>query len=402
MTAGSPLPPWALDASFGIFVHWGVYSVPSWAEPTGAWGAVDEECWFAHNAYAEWYSNTIRIDGSPAAAHQRDVYGGAAYDDFLDAWQGEAFDAGAWARLFAHAGADYVIPVTKHHDGIALWDAPGSDGLNTVARGPRKDIIGLLAEAVRREGMRFGVYYSGGLDWAFTEFPAIESMRDVNLYRPVDSGYAEYASRQVRDLIERFRPSVIWNDIDWPDSAKDDGTLLELLSYYRREVPDGIINDRWGAPVGGYPTSEYAHDLQNERGVGWEHNRGLGFSFGFNRLEDESLTMTTRELARLYADVVSRGGRLLINVGPTASGEIPSVQRRTLEGFGRWVRDVKPFTTGRSLSEPGSLTRSDTAGDAGWFRAWECDGRAIVVADESTWVRHEGGRDVVRIELPAE
>jgi alpha-L-fucosidase len=116
--------------------------VPAWAEPTGALGAVPDEEWFAHNPYAEWYANTIRIPGSPAAEHHRDTYRDAPYDDFLDAWTAERFDPVAWAELFAAAGASYVVPTTKHHDGIALWDAPATGSRNTVHRGPRRDLIG--------------------------------------------------------------------------------------------------------------------------------------------------------------------------------------------------------------------------------------------------------------------
>lgn len=398
-TSDSHLPAWALDASLGIFIHWGPYSVPAWAEPTGAWGAVPEDKWFAHNAYAEWYANSIRIEGSPAALHHAQQYDGLPYETFLDEWRGEQFDAEGWARLFAQAGADYVIPVTKHHDGVALWDAPGSGSLTTITRGPRQDIVGLLADAVRANGMRFGVYYSGGLDWALTDFPPIERMHDVDRYRPVDSAYARYASEHVRDLIRKYSPSVIWNDVDWPDAGKEDDSLFELLRFYREVVPDGIVNDRWGAEVGGYPTSEYRHDVHHERGIGWEHNRGLGLSFGYNQMEDDSLTLTSRELARLYSDVVSRGGRLLINVGPRASGEIPEAQRRTLEGFGQWVAGVKPLTLGRApLSRELRQTNSTAAG--GWFRGWESEGRVVVITDGSTDVELEDGRELLQIHLP--
>lgn len=400
MTPDPDLPSWALDASLGIFIHWGPYSVPAWAEPTGMWGAVPEQQWFGHNAYAEWYANTIRIPGSPAEAHQQDTYGGQKYSEFLDAWHGEDFDAQEWARLFAAAGADYVIPVTKHHDGVALWDAPASEGLNTVSRGPKRDIVGQIATAVRAEGMRFGVYYSGGLDWAYSDFPAIETMRDVEHYRPIDTGYAKYATDHVRDLIEKYQPSVIWNDIEWPDAGKDDGTLAELMSFYRSAVPDGIVNDRWGAGVGGYPTSEYAYDSDHEQGVGWEHNRGLGLSFGFNQLEDESLTLTSRELARLYCDVVSRGGRLLINIGPKASGEIPDIQRKTLEQFGEWLGKVKPLTIGRSPLAAGEVQAKDTVSAGTWFRAWSSQGRTVIVTDGSTSAERVDRREVIQLELP--
>jgi alpha-L-fucosidase len=163
--SGRLVPEWFTDAKFGIFVHWGAYSVPAWAEPIGALGVVDPDVWFKHNPYAEWYWNTIRIEGSPAQEHHRTTHGGRPYDEFLDEWKAELFDPADWVELFARAGARYVVPTTKHHDGIALWDAPGTGIRNTVHRGPRRDLIADLAAAVRARDLRFGVYYSGGIDW---------------------------------------------------------------------------------------------------------------------------------------------------------------------------------------------------------------------------------------------
>ena len=392
------LPAWALQASFGIFVHWGAYSVPAWAEPPGALGIVPDEEWFAHNPYAEWYANTIRIEGSPAAVHHLAEYRGAPYEDFLDEWTADRYDPAEWARLFRAEGADYVIPVTKHHDGIALWDAPGSGDLTTVARGPRRDLIGPLADAVRAEGIRFGVYYSGGLDWAVTDFPPVETTEQLDQYRPADAAYARYATAHVRDLIERFRPSVIWNDINWPDAGKADGSLVELLRHYRQVVPDGIVNDRWGMDVGDYRTSEYSAGTDNEAGIGWENNRGLGFSFGYNQLEDADLTLSARELAKLYADIVSRGGRLLLNVGPDASGEIPPVQHRTLEEFAPWMSQLKPLTRSRRPASGQDLDVIPT-NDA-WVRSWVSDGRLIVVTDSPEAFDLTWNPEVMVIGLP--
>ena len=401
MTKEQSLPTWAQEASFGIFIHWGPYSVPAWAEPTGEWGAVPPERWFAHNAYAEWYANTIRIEGSPAADHQQSAFGGQPYDHFLDSWKAEEYEPEAWAALFEAAGADYVIPVTKHHDGVTLWSAPGAGDLTTVARGPKKDLLAPLADAVRERGMKFGVYYSGGLDWAFSGFPPLESMEHVESYRPVDDAYAAYATNHVKDLIDRYHPSVIWNDINWPDAGKADGSLDSLLDYYKKVVPEGITNDRWGTDRWDYRTSEYSHDTHNEAGQGWEHNRGLGFSFGFNQLEDESLTMNSRELARLYSDIVSRGGRLLLNVGPKASGEIPAVQRRTLEGIASWMEIVKPLTIGRSSVEAGVVTAESSSDPRPWFRAWRTgDSIVVVTDDEQTRISAPG--EIIRVDLPAD
>ena len=399
-SAPRQLPAWARDASLGIFVHWGPYSVPAWAEPTGAWGAVPEEQWFAHNAYAEWYANTMRISGSPTEAYHLANYGNAPYEAFLDSWLAEDYDPEDWARIFRAAGADYVIPVTKHHDGICLWDAPGSGDRTTVARGPRRDLLAPLAEAVRATGARFGVYYSGGLDWSEANTPPIGSTADVAHLRPTDAGYAAYATAHVRDLIERFEPAVIWNDIDWPDAGKADGSLARLLDDYRKIVPDGIINDRWGTDIWDYRTSEYSYDSQNERGVGWEHNRGLGFSFGYNRMEDEALTLTPRDVARLFADVVSRGGRLLLNVGPEASGRIPQVQRQTLEGIAPWMAQVKPLTIDRNVIDDDAL-HVDVGGSDGWWRAWSSGSRIVVVTESPDIVpRTTDDREVVVVTLP--
>ncbi|MDN3238111.1 alpha-L-fucosidase [Glycomyces tritici] len=392
------LPEWAREASLGIFIHWGPYAVPAWAEPEHIAGEEEPEGgWFKHSSYSEWYANTIRIEGSPAAAHHAEVHGSAPYEDFLDQWRAEEYDPAVWARLFASLGADYVVPVTKHHDGVTLWEAPGSEGWNTVDRGPKRDLLGPLADAVRAEGMRFGVYYSGGLDWSVTDFPPIVEVDDIWRYRPNDAAYTAYATAHVRDLIDRYRPSVLWNDIEWPETGKEDGSLDELIAHYREAVPDGIVNDRWGADVWDYRTSEYSMAADHETGVGWEHNRGLGSSFGYNRVEDEALTLSPLALARHYTDVVSRGGRLLLNVGPDPAGRIPDVQLRTLAGVAGWMTALKPYTADRGVLPDGTAV----ADDGGWCRAWSSADRIVVVAETPDAVRVDASdREVVRIALP--
>jgi alpha-L-fucosidase len=399
--SGRALPAWAQQATLGIFVHWGAYSVPAWAEPSGTLRSVPDEEWFGHTAYAEWYANTIRIPGSPAAAHHAHEHGGQPYDAFLDQWRAESYHPADWARLFRSVGADYVIPTTKHHDGVTLWEAPGTGDRNTVARGPRRDLIGPLADAVRADGMRFGVYYSGGLDWAFAAGPPHRAAAEVYEQRPKDAAYHDYARRQVLDLVDRYRPDVLWNDIEWPDAGKEGrgpGSLTEMIEQYRETVPEGIVNDRWGADVWDYRTSEYDADTEHEAASGWEHCRGLGLSFGYNRVEDESHTLSPRALARLYADIVSRGGRLLLNVGPTAAGEIPTIQRRTLEGVAPWITDLKPCTVARGPVDPAEL---DVAG-ADWWRAWAVPQGIVVIVDAAgAEARSRDGRPVMVVPLPA-
>ena len=365
-----PVPQWYRDAKLGIFIHWGAYSVPAWAEPTGELGAVDEATWFRHNAYAEWYWNTIRFDDSPARRHHRETYGDAPYDDFLDAWRAEEFDPADWARLFARAGARYVVPTTKHHDGIALWDAPGTGTRNTVRRGPRRDLVRDLETAVRDAGLRFGVYYSGGLDWSITDLPVLDNGAAVRQLRPVDAAYAAYAYAHVRDLVDRYHPDVLWNDIEWPDAGKHGYALglLELLEHYYATVPDGVVNDRWGDTHRDYETSEYQHHLDSENAAVWENCRGIGLSFGYNQVEDSSHLLDGPALVRHLLDVVSRGGNLLINVGPTASGLVPSGQRTALESLGEWMAVNDRAVHG---SRPLDSTVADPS-DSPWVR-WTRD-----------------------------
>ncbi|PZF84822.1 alpha-L-fucosidase [Jiangella anatolica] len=336
MTLEREIPGWFPDAKFGIFVHWGAYSVPAWATPIGELGAVDHDEFMVRSPYAEWYANTTRIPGSPAAEHHARVHGGAPYESFLDAWGAERFDPSGWASLFAGVGARYVVLVTKHHDGICLWDAPGSGTYNAVARGPRRDLVADLAGAVRGAGLRFGTYYSGGLDWHASDLPPISRAAHLETHRPVDAEYAAYARAQLEDLVERYRPDVLWNDINWPDAGKPG--LPEMFRRYYDAVPGGVVNDRWEAGWADFLTSEYSALADRETtGRPWEHIRGIGLSFGYNANETAEHHLTGPQLAHRLVDIVTRGGNLLLNVGPRADGTIPDEQLTPLRGLGEWL-----------------------------------------------------------------
>ncbi|HJC69999.1 MAG TPA: alpha-L-fucosidase [Candidatus Brachybacterium intestinipullorum] len=365
------LPDWFRDAPLGIFIHWGPYSVPAWAEPTAELGEVpDDAGWFAHNPYAEWYFNTIRIEGSPAAAHHRDVHGDAPYDDFLDRWDTSAFDPAAWADLFRRAGADYVVPTTKHHDGVTLWDAPGTGDRNTVRRGPQRDLVGEIASAVTDAGLRFGVYYSGGLDWHVRPTEPLVSGEDVHdLKRPRDDEYGKYCSSHVRDLIDRYAPDVFWNDIGWPDENFhfDEGGLGELLEHFYAERPEGLINDRFAGAHQDFVTTEYQAGEIPE-GQPWENCRGVGLSFGYNQVEDAAQYMTGAQAVRHVVDAVSKGGRVLLNVGPRGDGSLHELQVAALESLGEFMAEHKAHLAGsRGLGEL-------ALEGVGWARAVEKDG----------------------------
>jgi alpha-L-fucosidase len=375
-----PLPDWFQQAKLGIFIHWGAYSVPAWAEPIGALGTIPGERWFAHNPYAEWYYNTIRIEDSPAARHHQEVHGGVPYDTFLDEWDAGDFDAHDWARLFRDVGADYVVPTTKHHDGIALWDAPGTGARNTVHRGPRRDLVAELADATRAAGLRFGVYYSGGLDWSVTDLPPHTSSASVRGVRPLDAAYNAYAYLHVEDLIERYQPDVLWNDIEWPDAGKRTGrySLHELFTRYYDAVPHGVVNDRWGDTHWDFRTSEYEAGREHETADAWQNCRGIGFSFGHNAVEGPDEMLSGHELARHLADVVSRGGQLLLNVGPTAAGTIPEIQQESLQGLGRWTAQLGESLRA-STPVPEDVARPS---DEPWVRWLDTPAALVALVDQ--------------------
>ncbi len=333
-----PIPEWFRDAKLGLFVHWGLYSVPAWADVLDRSDVTAENA-YARHQYAEWYANTVRIPGSPTHERHENLYGvGCSYEDFADQWKPEAGACEAIADLAVRAGARYLVPTTKHHDGFCLWGS-STTAFTAAHRGPRRDLIGELAQATRTRGLRFGVYFSGALDWHASDFPPITSHEDLFALRRNDPAFAAYVAAQLRELIERYSPSILWNDIEWPDAGKTLGpdSLPTLFSEYLRQVPDGMINDRWGAPVQGVRTREY-EDLDAVQADVFESTRGLGLSFGFNRDESSDHALDAPALVRLLADVVSKNGNLLINVGPRADGSVPELQRTALEGLGDWLR----------------------------------------------------------------
>jgi alpha-L-fucosidase len=233
--------------------------------------------------------------------------------------------------------------------------------------------------------MRFGVYYSGGLDWHVTDLPPLDSYRAVHERRPVDAAYAAYAYLHVRDLIDRHRPDVLWNDIEWPDAGKHAGSLglFELFEHYYAAVPDGVVNDRWGETHRDYRTSEYQLNREHETAGAWENCRGIGLSFGYNQMEDPSHLLDGPRIVRHLADVVSRGGNLLLNVGPTASGEIPQVQRRALEQLADWMA-----VNGTAIHDTRRLRAGiATASEVPWARWTRTETTAYVVLDATGRVR---------------
>ncbi len=391
-----PLPSWYSDAKLGIFVHWGLYSIPAFAENTdGSYARFMAELGSGEKSaegipYAEWYLNELRTPGSETARHHAATYGSDfSYYDFRERFEANAakVDFDEWAALFGAAGADYVVMVTRHLDGYPLWP--------TEVRNPRmpadfrspRDLVGALTEAVRRRGMRMGLYYAGGVDWTFTDEP-IRTMTDLLDQSALGPEYADYVAAQWRELIERYRPSVLWNDMGMPEELDPHRIFVD----YYDAVPDGVVNDRWeqvelpdegfgreiylgvlgfalrlmhrmGRSVptrkprvhSDFHTFEYT-EPQDPPAV-WELTRGLGESFGFNAAETAADLLTGPELVRLFVDVIGRGGHLLINVGPDGFGRIPLIQQRPLRELGAWLEANRDAVVGTE-PVPGAVAQT--------------------------------------------
>ena len=330
------VPFWYTHAKLGIFIHWGLYSVPGWAplsHPDHDFASLD---YIKNDPYAEWYYNTMRIDGSPTQAYHREHYG-ADYDYYnfapvfnreIQKWKPEEM-----ARIFKEAGARYVVLTTKHHEGFTLWpSAVPNPTLPKDRQHASRDIVSELTTAVRKQGMKMGLYYSGGYDWTFVPGP-IKTAADYETVKPQSEAYGKYANAQIHELIERYHPSVLWNDIDWPKTGK----AMEVEADYYNAVPDGAIDDRFGIAHADFTSPEY-QKLDQISKKKWEECRGLGQSFGYNRAEGEAETIAPGELIALLVDIVSKNGNLLLDMGPEADGTIPPVQMERLKELGAWLK----------------------------------------------------------------
>jgi alpha-L-fucosidase len=364
-----PLPEWYADAKLGIFIHWGLYSVPGWAPLVHPEHDFTSQDYIHHNPYAEWYLNSMRLDGSPTQQYHKEHYGAnydyynfaAEFDKDIQKWNPDT-----WAKVFSDAGAKYVVLTTKHHDGFTLWpSATPNPSLPADRQHATRDIVGELTSAVRKQGLHMGLYYSGGYDWTFVPGPIAEAA-DYQKVKPQSEAYGKYVDAQYRELISRYRPAVLWNDIDYPKS----GHPLEIMAEYYDSVPDGVIDDRFGVKHSDFKSPEY-QTLAKISPTKWEECRGLGRSFGYNRAEGEAETIAPDKLIYLLVDIVSKNGNLLLDVGPEADGTIPPVQMSRLEALGAWLKQngeaiygTRPWTRADGDTAEGipiRFTRADSS-----------------------------------------
>jgi alpha-L-fucosidase len=320
-----PTPQWWLDAKFGIFIHWGVYSVPGFS---------------LKGNYAEWYLRHMEDSGNPAIQqairkfHQNN-FGDKSYYDFADDFKATLFDPEAWAELFEKSGARYVVLTSKHHDGFCLWpskQAAKSWGFpwTSTDRGPGRDLVGDLFQALNKTRVVPGLYYSQ-YEW----------------YNPLwlfdrETYVREHSYPQMVDLVNRYKPSIIWSDGDW-DATDDLWQSKEFLTWLYNDSPvkeEVVVNDRWGAGTrfhhGDFYTPEYQPELEFDDHP-WEESRGMGYSYGYNRDEDATDYLSAKALVLHLIDKVSKGGNFLLDIGPDAYGKIPPIMQERLLEIGKWL-----------------------------------------------------------------
>jgi alpha-L-fucosidase len=328
------VPDWFRDAKFGIFIHWGPYSVPAFGN--------------------EWYSRNMYQPGKPEFEHHRQTYGPQTefgYKDFIPLLTGEHFDPDAWAALFREAGAQYVVPVAEHHDGFAMYRSE-LNPWNATAMGPKRDVIGELSQAVRDRSMVFGLsshraenwwFYNGGMTFASD----VRAAKHTSLYGPAQpqhmppsTQFLEEWVEHTMELLDAYEPQLLYFDW-WIHRPAYKPYLPHLAAhYYNLMAPTGrdpVLTYKDQA----FPPGTAVEDV--ERGSSatlrpepWQACTSISRKSWCYLAEDQDYK-TAQELTGVLADVVSKNGSLLLNVGPKADGTIPDQEQELLKQIGAWL-----------------------------------------------------------------
>ena len=341
------VPEWYKDAKFGIFIHWGAYSVPAFG--------------------SEWYPRMMYVEGSPEYRHHIETYGKQdkfGYKDFIPMFKAADFNAAAWAQLFQKSGAKYVVPVAEHHDGFAMYESRLSDW--TVAKmGPHRDTTGELAKAVRAAGLHFGVS-SHRVEHNFFLGPGRAIPSDVNdpqyamLYgpahnwvmnpsgTPIDNDFTYVSSAWANDwlarsaeLVEKYHPDIVYFDW-WIGQAAIRANFARFAAFYYNSSLKygdhvGVINYK------DYAMQEHSGVLDLERGqLGdirpfyWQTDTSVSNkSWGY--IENDTFKSPEFVVHQLI-DIVSKNGNLLLNIGPKSDGTIPDEVQKVLLDVGAWLK----------------------------------------------------------------
>jgi alpha-L-fucosidase len=360
-----PLPQWFDEAKIGIFLHWGVFSVPSFGSE-----------WF-------WYSWQGSHDKGTVEFMEKNYPPGFTYADFGPMFKAEFFNPDQWADIFRAAGAKYVVLTSKHHEGFTNWPSKVSWNWNSVDIGPKRDLVGDLANSIRnRTDLHFGLYHSM-FEWFHPLYVADKSTGYKTNKFPVTKALPE-----LYEIVNAYHPEVIWSDGDWeaPDVYWNSTGFLAWL-YNDSPVKDTVVtNDRWGSGIpchhGGYFTCSDHFDpgvLQKHK---WENCMTIDrYSWGYRRNAVEEDYLKPLDLITSLARTVSCGGHILINVGPTSDGMIAPIFEDRLRSFGDWLK-----VNGEAIYASKPWThQNDTITSYVWYTSKKSDTGLSVYAISLSW-----------------
>jgi alpha-L-fucosidase len=312
---------WWRDARFGLFIHWGLYSIPAGE-------------WKGRTNHAEWIRTTAEI---PLAE----------YDKFVSQFNPVQFNADEWVRMAKAAGMKYIVITSKHHDGFCLFDSQYTDF--DVASTPfKRDILKELADACHKQGIRMCWYHSI-MDW---HHPDYIPRRDWEKDRPASGAdfnrYVAHMKNQIRELLTKYGDiGVLWFDGEW-ESTWNQNYGRDLYAFVRSLQPNILVNNRVGAGRSGmegltkegefggdFGTPEQQVPATGMPGVDWESCMTMNNHWGYNK--NDSNWKSTKTLIQMLADIASKGGNLLLNVGPTAEGVFPQASIDRLREISRWM-----------------------------------------------------------------
>ena len=341
------IPDWYQDAKFGIFIHWGLYSVPAFDN--------------------EWYSRNMYIQGDEAYEYHRKTFGSHAefgYKDFIPMFTADKFDPKAWAQLFKDSGARYIVPVAEHHDGFMMYESQLSRW-TAANMGPKRDIIGELSKAVRAQGMAFGLsnhraehwwFMNGGKDFdsdvqdsAYADFygPAMPSPRkwysdgwDSDDWQPrPDKAFLEDWLARCCELVDKYQPAIVYFDW-WIRQKAFEPYLQKFAAYYYNQA------QAWGGQVAinskndAFPDGTVVFDVERGqldeiRPLFWQTDTSVSYN-SWCYIQNHEYKQST-EILHTLIDTVSKNGTLLLNIGPKPDGTIPEPEVAILRDIGRWL-----------------------------------------------------------------
>src|SRR5882672_272192 len=395
---------WWREARFGMFIHWGLYSIPA-----GQWGDRTD--------HGEWIRTTAQIPLEE-------------YEKFQGQFNPVKFDADAWARTAKDAGMKYLVITSKHHDGFCLFDSAYTDWdvMNTPFH---RDVLKELSEACARQGIRFCTYHSI-MDWHHPDYLPRREWET----RPTDGAdferFVGYLHNQVSEVITKYHPGVMWFDGEWENTwTHEQGVALYKMC--RSLDPNLIVNNRVDVhrggmsgfsqsneSVGDFGTPEQEIPATGMPGTDWETCMTLNDHWGYNSRDQHWKSST--DLIRMLVDIASKGGNFLLNVGPTSEGLIPDASIERLHAMGQWLARDGDAIHGTSASpfdllEWGRCTLKQSGVDSTLYLhvfEWPKDGAIVLrglgnepqsarlLADPKTALAVRRVDSDVRIELPAQ